>query len=302
MQAQAHLAERNHALRRSQHSWQSALLCCSALMLTACSASSVNLGVYLSPEVAQTYGEVPSLEVDVAGVTAKQKQTLEQISVEQYFAPNSALRRSIQPVTLYFSPLQQRPYSIEKSFAAWDLWEQRGAEYVMVLCNLPLLADSAPQGAAGTGASGAASAAGASGSDSRMLFIEMHDGFIKDSSSHVVEITSTGVIKVADEPDAADQGLSTENTSGESLGKSVAQQANEQAAAAAAASAAATASATNAATLSIKAEAEVLVQHNVAGAKPALGDGVMGAEGLEIIPPVPTGSMGKGQFEPIVLE
>lgn len=278
-----------HAHRRLR-SWRSALLGGSALVLTACSASSVNLGVYLSPEVAQTYGEVPSLEVDVAGVTAKQKQTLEQISVEQYFAPNSALRRSIQPVTLYFSPLQQRPYSIEKSFAAWDLWEQRGAEYVMVLCNLPLLSDHAPQGAVDTTGT-------ASGSDSRMLFIEMHDGFIKDSSSHVVEITSTGVIKVADEPDAADQGLSTENTSGEAQGKSVAQQANEQAAAAAAAAAA-----TTSASVTIKAEAEVLVQHNVAGAKPALGDGVMGSEGLEIIPPVPTGSMGKGQFEPIVLE
>lgn len=298
MQAHAHIAACSKALRRRWRSWQSTLLCCSALVLTACSASSVNLGVYLSPEVAQTYGEVPSLEVDVAGVTAKQKQTLEQISVEQYFAPNSALRRSIQPVTLYFSPLQQRPYSIEKSFAAWDLWEQRGAEYVMVLCNLPLLTDNASQGAAGSG-----SAAGGVGSgDSRMLFIEMHDGFIKDSSSHVVEITSTGVIKVADEPDAADQGLSTENTNDEAQGKSVAQQANEQAAAAAAASAAATASAANATTLTIKAEAEVLVQHNVAGAKPALGDGVMGSEGLEIIPPVPTGSMGKGQFEPIVLE
>lgn len=295
MQAHAHIAERSNALRHRRRSWQSALLCCSALMLTACSASSVNLGVYLSPEVAQTYGEVPSLEVDVAGVTAKQKQTLEQISVEQYFAPNSALRRSIQPVTLYFSPLQQRPYSIEKSFAAWDLWEQRGAEYVMVLCNLPLLTDNASQGAAGSGSA----AGGVGGGDSRMLFIEMHDGFIKDSSSHVVEITSTGVIKVADEPDAADQGLRTENTSGEAQGKSVAQQANEQAAAAAAA---ASAAATTSASVTIKAEAEVLVQHNVAGAKPALGDGVMGSEGLEIIPPVPTGSMGKGQFEPIVLE
>lgn len=288
MQAHAHIAERSSALRYRWRSWQSALLCCSALMLTACSASSVNLGVYLSPEVAQTYGEVPSLEVDVAGVTAKQKQTLEQISVEQYFAPNSALRRSIQPVTLYFSPLQQRPYSIEKSFAAWDLWEQRGAEYVMVLCNLPLLTDNAPQGSG--------SATGGAGGDSRMLFIEMHDGFIKDSSSHVVEITSTGVIKVADEPDAD---LSTGSDNGEAQGKSVAQQANEQAAAAATA---ASAAATTSASVTIKAEAEVLVQHNVAGAKPALGDGVMGSEGLEIIPPVPTGSMGKGQFEPIVLE
>lgn len=288
MQAHAHIAACSKALRRRWRSWQSALLCCSALMLTACSASSVNLGVYLSPEVAQTYGEVPSLEVDVAGVTAKQKQTLEQISVEQYFAPNSALRRSIQPVTLYFSPLQQRPYSIEKSFAAWDLWEQRGAEYVMVLCNLPLRTDNAPQGSV--------SATGGAGSDSRMLFIEMHDGFIKDSSSHVVEITSTGVIKVADEPDAD---LSTGSDNGEAQGKSVAQQANEQAAAAAAA---ASAAATPSASVTIKAEAEVLVQHNVAGAKPALGDGVMGSEGLEIIPPVPTGSMGKGQFEPIVLE
>ena len=169
--------------------WRAVELCgVLGLMLgTGCSASRVNLDVYLSPEVAQTFGEVPSLEVDVAGVTAQQKKALEQTSVEQYFAPESLLRRSIQPVTLYFSPLQQRPYSIDKSFAAWDLWQQRGAEFVLVLCNLPQLnAAYAQEGAA---------------PDSRMLFIEMHDGFIKDSSSHVVEITSSGVIKVADEPE-----------------------------------------------------------------------------------------------------
>lgn len=301
MQAPAYSAERSSALRCRLRSWQCALLSCSALMLTACSASSVNLGVYLSPEVAQTYGEVPSLEVDVAGVTAKQKQTLEQISVEQYFAPNSALRRSIQPVTLYFSPLQQRPYSIEKSFAAWDLWEQRGAEYVMVLCNLPLLERTAQQGATGIDP-----ASNAGGSDSRMLFIEMHDGFIKDSSSHVVEITSTGVIKVADEPDEVDQGLSTEAERGAAQGKSVAQKANEQAAAAAAAavmeSSAASAASATSLTIKTQAEAEVLVQKNVAGAKPVALDGELGAAGLKIIPPAPRDLGGKGQFEPIVLE
>lgn len=186
----------------------SALVLSGALTLSACSSSTVNLAVYLSPEVAQTYGEVPSLEVDVAGVTAAQKQALEHTTVEQYFAPHSTVRASIQPITLYFSPLQQRPYSIEKSFAAWELWEQRGAEYVMVLCNLPKLSAASKDGAP----------------DSRMLFIEMHDGFIKDSSSHIVEITSSGVIKVADEP---------EPQSSPSLAQSAEPSAQEQALAAA---------------------------------------------------------------------
>ena len=192
-------------------------LCC-CLMLTACSANKVNLAVYLSPEVAQTYGEVPSLEVDVAGVTAEQKQALEHTTVEQYFAPHSTVRSSIQPVTLYFSPLQQRPYSIEKSFAAWELWQQRGAEYVMVLCNLPQLS-AAPQGAAAP--------------DSRMLFIEMHDGFIKDSSSHIVEITSSGVIKVADEPEEPSTAEPSAAPSAQEQALAAAQAAEEQAQAAA---------------------------------------------------------------------
>ena len=169
-------------------------LCCS-LLLTACSANKVNLAVYLSPEVAQTYGEVPSLEVDVAGVTAEQKQALEQTAVEQYFAPHSAIRSSIQPVTLYFSPLQQRPYSIEKSFAAWELWQQRGAQYVMVLCNLPQL-------------------------------------FIKDSSSHIVEITSSGVIKVADEPEEPSGAEQSAAPSAQEQALAAAQAAEQQAQAA----------------------------------------------------------------------
>lgn len=196
-------------------------LCC-CLMLTACSASKVNLAVYLSPEVAQTYGEVPSLEVDVAGVTAEQKQALEHTTVEQYFAPHSAVRSSIQPVTLYFSPLQQRPYSIEKSFAAWELWQQRGAQYVMVLCNLPQLS-AAPQSAAPQGAAAP---------DSRMLFIEMHDGFIKDSSSHIVEITSSGVIKVADEPEEPSGAEPSAASSAQEQALAAAQAAEEQAQAA----------------------------------------------------------------------
>lgn len=196
-------------------------LCCS-LLLTACSANKVNLAIYLSPEVAQTYGEVPSLEVDVAGVTAEQKQALEQTAVEQYFAPHSAVRSSIQPVTLYFSPLQQRPYSIEKSFAAWELWQQRGAQYVMVLCNLPQLS-AAPQSAAPQGAAAP---------DSRMLFIEMHDGFIKDSSSHIVEITSSGVIKVADEPEEPSGAEPSAASSAQEQALAAAQAAEEQALAA----------------------------------------------------------------------
>ena len=212
------------SLRRQRQLWHAltgltALTC--SLVLTACSASKVNLGVYLSPELEQTYGEVPTLEVDVAGVTAKQKQMLESSSIEQYFAPNSALRRSVLPVTLLFSPLQQRPYVLEKSFIAWDAWKQRGAEYVAVLCNLPQLQGKTNgQGGNATGGGGAASDDG--GGDGRMLFINMHDGWLKDSSSHTIEITAAGVIKVEDEPEIETDAATTENQSQQQVNAAIA--------------------------------------------------------------------------------
>lgn len=212
------------SLRRQCQLWHAltgltALTC--ALVLTACSASKVNLGVYLSPELQQTYGEVPTLEVDVAGVTAKQKQMLESSTIEQYFAPNSALRRSVLPVTLLFSPLQQRPYVLEKSFVAWDAWKQRGAEYVAVLCNLPQLQGKA-NGQGGT-ASGGGAASDDGGGDGRMLFINMHDGWLKDSSSHTIEITAAGVIKVEDEPEMEADAATAENPSQQQVNAAIAQ-------------------------------------------------------------------------------
>lgn len=159
-----------------------------ALFLSACSSSSCDIQVYLSDDIRMTYGEIPSLEVDVAGVTAVQQQRLQNLDVDAYFTPGNAVRRSLSPATLYFSDADSAPYVIDDDSSYWDKWEQMGAEFIAVICNLPALsANEFKQG----------------GTDNRVLLINMHDGFLKDSSEHIVLVGAGGVVKVKEAPKAA---------------------------------------------------------------------------------------------------
>ncbi len=156
-----------------------------ALFVSACSSSSCDIRVYLSDDLRMTYGEIPSLEVDVAGVTSVQQQRLQNLDVDAYFSPGNAVRRSLSPATLYFSDTDSAPYSLDDGSPYWEKWEQMGAEFIAVICNLPALsANEFKQG----------------GTDHRVLLINMHDGFLKDSSEHIVLIGAGGVIKVKEDP------------------------------------------------------------------------------------------------------
>lgn len=186
----------------------------SLMALTGCSASSCDVEVYLDPQLKAVYGQVPTLETDIAGVNAEQAQRLQQINLDQYFTPGSPQRRALDPVTMRFSEDHPGPMVLADSDELWDKWETRGAMFIAVICNLPILhtdpdAAKNPPAAQATPAALAGNMAeqanenSAVFNDGRVLLINMHDGFLKDSSTHYIQIGADGLITLNDRPDDA---------------------------------------------------------------------------------------------------
>lgn len=185
--------------------------------LTGCSASNCDVEIYLDPELQTAYGQIPTLEVDIAGVNASQAQRLQNMNLDAYFTPNSPQRRALAPLTLHFSQEQPGPLFLDDDDEVWQRWEERGAQFVAVICNLPQFLNLAEQDAsggsdAGGGTNGApsmlsgpmaemANENSAVFNDGRVLLINMHDGFLKDSSKHLVQISVDGLLTLEDRPE-----------------------------------------------------------------------------------------------------
>lgn len=192
----------------------------SAWYLVGCSASDCDIEIYLDPEIKIAYGQVPTLEVDIAGVNAAQAQRLQKMDLDAYFTPNSPQRKSLLPLTMRFSDDNLGPMVLDDDNDLWKRWKERGAQFIAVICNLPQFLTvlenddhQAAQGAiagGGSGDSGAmlagemaemANENSAVFNDGRVLLINMHDGFLKDSSEHFVQITVDGLVTLKDRPE-----------------------------------------------------------------------------------------------------
>lgn len=184
-----------------------------SLGLTGCSASNCDVEVYLDPELQSAYGQIPTLEVDIAGVNASQAQRLQNMNLDAYFTPNSPQRRALAPLTLHFSQEQPGPLFLADDDEVWERWEERGAQFIAVICNLPQflsLSESNDGDKAGTQAPSMlagpmaemANENSAVFNDGRVLLINMHDGFLKDSSEHLVQISVDGLLTLKDRPEA----------------------------------------------------------------------------------------------------
>lgn len=192
--------------------------------LAGCSASDCDVEVFLDPEIKVAYGQVPTLEVDIAGVNAAQAQRLQKMDLDTYFTPNSPQRKSLLPLTMRFSDDNLGPMVLDDDDDIWERWKERGAQFIAVICNLPqfltVLEDSDSQGAQGAGSgNGSSSGSGGGGAmlagemaemanensavfnEGRVLLINMHDGFIKDSSEHFVQITVDGLVTLEERPE-----------------------------------------------------------------------------------------------------
>lgn len=154
-----------------------------ALVLNACSSSSSDVGVYLSEDIQSSYGYCPTIEVDVVGLTEAEEKRLIAYDVDRYFAPQSKFRQNLGAVTLKFSEDDMSAKMIPDDAVCWDHWKDKGAKYIAVLSNLPLLVDAKD-----------------SAVDPRKLIINMNDGFLVDSSVHYIEVGGSGIIELKRPP------------------------------------------------------------------------------------------------------
>lgn len=190
----------------------------SAWYLSGCSASDCDVEIYLDPEIKSAYGQVPTLEVDIAGVNAAQAQRLQKMDLDTYFTPNSPQRKSLLPLTMRFSDDNLGPMVLDDDDDIWDRWKERGAQFVAVICNLPQFltvleyhGSETQNGGNGGGGGDSAMLSGemaemanensAVFNDGRVLLINMHDGFFKDSSKHFVQITVDGLVTLEERPE-----------------------------------------------------------------------------------------------------
>lgn len=178
------------------------------ITLTGCSASNCDVEIYVDPELKTAYGQLPSMEVDIAGVNAVQAQRLQKLNLDQYFMPGSPQRRALSPITFYFSAENPEPMILDSGDDLWDKWEERGAKFIAVICNLPeilhLQSDQQNQNDTGALAGEMAEMANENAAvfnNGRVLLINMHDGFFKDSSKHLVQISVDGLLTLDSRPD-----------------------------------------------------------------------------------------------------
>lgn len=154
-----------------------------ALALAGCSATTSDIGVYLSEEIQSSESGCPTMEVDVVGVTEAEEKRLLAYDVDRYFAPPAAFRKSLGAVTLKFSATDTAPKIIPSNAIIWDRWADKGAKYIAVISNVPMLVN--PEDSA---------------VDPRKLIINMNDGFLVDSSVHHIEVGGSGIIELKKAP------------------------------------------------------------------------------------------------------
>ncbi len=159
-----------------------ALSLCAAL--TGCSSTTADVGVFLSDDIQNTYGFCPSLEVDIVGLTEQEQRRLLAYDVDKYFAPPQQFRKSLGVVTFKFSENDMVAKELPDDALAWEGWESKGADYIALIANLPLIAEGDKDPV----------------NDPRKIIINMHDGRLKDSSAHYFVISGSGVVKVKEAP------------------------------------------------------------------------------------------------------
>jgi hypothetical protein len=93
--------------------------------------------VGLSADMEDHYAIYPSIEFDVAAVTAEEADQLKKDGVDQYFAPGSPLRKRLEPFTVYFSQERTAPETLPFRSAYWDKWLKKKPVSLALIANLP---------------------------------------------------------------------------------------------------------------------------------------------------------------------
>lgn len=126
--------------------WNSCGLgCCLFVLMCAagCWTPSYNVDVYLSPQLKETYKVYPSLEVDLVGADKNDAERLESCDVDDYFGVDDPLRASTPHATLHFTETDILPKRLSTWDEAWYVFEDKDADQLYVLVNLPKAAPKA---------------------------------------------------------------------------------------------------------------------------------------------------------------
>lgn len=141
-----------------------------------------NVNVYISPELKEQYGYYPSLEVDIAGLNADEKNWMETYDIDKYFEAENPMRASLKPLTIKFSQDKAGMQYITRESRFWREWNRKGAKETFVIVNLPETA--------------------AAGQNSRKLNFKIRSNIFKSHSKYIV-ITRAGLTSLPKPPEWA---------------------------------------------------------------------------------------------------
>jgi hypothetical protein len=83
------------------------------------------------------YAVYPSIEFDAVAVTAEEAEQIKKDGVDGYFAPDSPLRKRLEPFTVYFSQERTQPATLHVQSERWDRWLKKKPVTLALLADLP---------------------------------------------------------------------------------------------------------------------------------------------------------------------
>jgi len=136
----------------------------------------------LAENIKEYYSIYPSIEIDIAAVTAEEADELKKTKVDNYFSIGSSKRESLSPYTFMFSAEQTAPLTMKYNVPQWDKWLEKEPEKIAVIANMPRKADE-----------------GEKGKDPRVLILDMSSGFMHHKTLYV-EAKPGSVVRIYKEP------------------------------------------------------------------------------------------------------
>lgn len=150
-------------------------------LLSGC-ATKMTVMAGLSENIKDYYSIYPSVEIDVAAVTAEEADELKKANADSYFSVGNPMRESLSPYTFTFSAEQTAPQTMKYSVPQWDKWLEKEPEKIVVLANMPLKPDE-----------------NAKGKDPRILILDMSSGFMHHKTFYV-EAKPGSVVRIYKKP------------------------------------------------------------------------------------------------------
>lgn len=116
-------------------------------LLTGCGASPrvYPVKVSLDPGLRdRNSGIMPSIEVDLIGVTDTDKAKWDAMPVDTYFQPGNELRQFSDRYTMAFTNEKAEAQTVAKSNAVLKKWEEKKTPHMYILASIPMSGPAGP--------------------------------------------------------------------------------------------------------------------------------------------------------------